>query len=169
MTQVLETTGPLHFTDLAARLESLLAEGDAMTERNVHAWLDRYDTLFVWVGPGIYRQKRDADIATQREALPERYAPSRRRGIGDAIVALLLERQPRSLAEIESHILPRFMVNRGSVSASILQDRAKRFVMTGDRQVFLSDADIAAFEADKPKMAGVIDWNELAADLADPG
>jgi len=79
----------------------------------------------------------------------------------------LLERQPRSLSEIESHILARFMVNRGSVAATILQDHAGRFVMTEGRQVYLSDADIAAFEADKPRMKDLIDWNELAADLAD--
>jgi hypothetical protein len=167
MKQVLQRDGPLHFSELAVRIRSLLGSRDTMGERNVHAWLDRYKDLFVWVGPGTYRVRLDTDAALEREGLPDRYAPSRRRGIGDAIVALLLERQPRSLSEIESHVLPRFMVNRGSVLASILQDRARRFVMTDDRLIFLSDADIAAFEAEKPKMNGLIDWNELATDLAD--
>lgn len=169
MRQVLAHDGPMHFADLTSRIRTLLDPDDPMTERNVHAWLDRYDDIFVWIGPGTFRLRRGTDRALERESLPARYAPRRRRGIGDAIVALLLERQPRSLAEIQSHILPRFMVNRGSILASILQDAAGRFVMTDDRNVFLSDADIAAFEADRPKLAGVIDWNEVAADLADFG
>ena len=167
MRHVLETEGPLHFTDLATRIRPLLDRDDRISDRSVHAWLDRYNDLFVWAGPGTYRVRREGDLASEREGIPERYAPRRRRGIGDAVVALLLERQPRSLSEIESHILARFMVNRGSVAATILQDHAGRFVMTEGRQVYLSDADIAAFEADKPRMKDLIDWNELAADLAD--
>jgi excisionase family DNA binding protein len=167
MRQVLEAEGPTHFSDLTRRIRPLLSSDDDILERNVHAWLDRYSDRFTWVGPGTYRLRQDGDPAPGRRPLPERYAPSRRRGIGDAIIALLLERQPRSLAEIESHIMPRFVVNEGSIRASIVQDRARRFVLTDDRNVYLSDADIAAFEAAKPKASGLIDWNELAGDIAD--
>jgi len=65
--------------------------------------------------------------------------------------------------------MPRFVVNEGSIRASIVQDRARRFILTDDRSVYLSDADIAAFEAAKPKASGLIDWNELAVDIADFG
>jgi len=166
MRRVLEAEGPLHYSDLADKIRCQLGD-DALTERNVHAWLDRYDDQFTWVGPGTYRLRQPTDENLGRETLPERYAPRRRRGIGDAIASLLLERQPRSLAEIESHILPHFVVGRASVLASIIQDHAHRFVMTDGHQVYLSDADISAFECDKPKVAGGIDWSELAAELAD--
>ena len=169
MRQVLEADGPTHFSDLTRRIRPLLGSDDDILDRNVHAWLDRYSDRFTWVGPGTYRIRQDGDPAPGRRPLPERYAPSRRRGIGDAIIALLLERQPRSLAEIESYIMPRFVVNEGSIRASIVQDRARRFVLTDDRSVYLSDADIAAFEAAKPKASGLIDWNELAVDIADFG
>ena len=49
-----EREGPMHFKDLTYRIRSNLDPADTMTERNVHAWLDRYDDLFVWVGPGTY-------------------------------------------------------------------------------------------------------------------
>jgi hypothetical protein len=39
--------------------------------------------------------------------------------------------------------------------------------MTDGRQVFLHDADLDAFEAERPRVAGLIDWGEVATELAD--
>jgi len=167
--EFLRQHGPAHFSDIAEGIADELADVGPPTPRNVHAWLDRHKEQFVWAGPGTYRLRESGEAENESEDLPNRYLPTRRRGIGDDIVRLLLERQPRSLAEIESHIVPRFAVNRASVNASIVNDRAARFVMTRGRQVFLRDADIAAFEAERPRVAGLIDWDEVAAQLADFG
>jgi hypothetical protein len=167
ITDYFRRNGAAHFSAVAEGIAPMLGESARMSARNVHAWLDRNQEVFAWVGPGTFRLRQEGDAAKERESLPAKYAPSRRRGIGDAIVRLLLEQQPRSLEEIESHILPHFAVNKGSVSAAILQDRAGRFLMTDGRQVFLHDADLDAFEAERPRVAGLIDWGEVATELAD--
>ncbi|MBA2446784.1 MAG: hypothetical protein H0V51_02025 [Chloroflexi bacterium] len=129
---VLQRDGPSHFTRVADEVNARLIPRYAMTERNVHAWLSRYQKFFIWAGPGTFAL-RDHGVGIQSERggpeLPAEYRPARRKGIGDEIVLLLLERGPLSIEEIKQHILPRFHVDPTSVEAAVHQDQAMRFTV----------------------------------------
>ena len=139
LTRVLREEGrPLHFTEIARRVRPLLTGKLAMSDRNVHAWMDRYKDYFKWAGPGIYGLA-EWDIGVRDGSLEGGLRPARRMGIGDEIAFLLSERKkPMSLGFIEDHILERFKVHRTSVYASITQDTANRFVLLDDGMVALS-------------------------------
>ena len=135
-----ESKKPLHFTEIAARAKPLLIGRFAMSERNVHAWLDRYKDRFNWAGPGIYGLT-EWDVGARTDELDAALGPARRKGIGDEIALLLSERgEPLSMREIERQVLEvrGFAVNRASVSASVAQDKAARFVVLADGRVALS-------------------------------
>ena len=139
LTRVLRQEGrPLHFTEIARRARPLLTGRLTMSDRNVHAWMDRYKDRFKWVGPGTYGLA-DWDIGVREGNLTGDLRPARRRGIGDEIALLLSElKEPLSLSYIEDHVLARFEINRASVYASIVQDAANRFIQMGDDLIALS-------------------------------
>ena len=139
LTRVLREEGrPLHFTEIARRARPLLGGKLAMSDRNVHAWMDRYKDYFKWAGPGIYGLA-EWDIGVSDNNLEDGLRPARRTGIGDEIALILSEHnEPVSLSYVEDHILSRFEVNRASVYASITQDKANRFVLLEDGRVALS-------------------------------
>lgn len=140
LTRVLRESGrPLHFTEIARRARPLLRGKLAMSDRNVHSWMDRYKDHFKWAGPGIYGLT-EWDIGVRGGNLEGALRPARRLGVGDEIALLLAEQNgPVSLGYIEDHVLGRFEVNRASVYASITQDTANRFVQLDDGMVGLSD------------------------------
>ena len=139
LTRVLRESGrPLHFTEITRRVRPMLNGKSAMSDRNVHAWMDRYKEWFKWAGAGIYGLS-EWDIGVRAGNLEGVLKPARRMGIGDEIALLLSEqKEPISLSYIEDHVLSRFEVNRESVSASIIQDTAHRFVQLEDGRVALS-------------------------------
>ena len=139
LTHVLKKAGkPLHFSEIASFVEPLLPGTFAMTKRNVLAWLDRYKDRFKWVGSGIYGLT-DWDIGVRDGSLDNSLQPARRIGIGDEVALLLSERgKPIFLEDIEDHILGRFEVNRASVVAAIIQDKAHRFELLEDGTVVLA-------------------------------
>ena len=140
LTRVLrEESGPLHFTEIARRARPLLQGKLAMSDRNVHAWLDRYKDRFKWAGPGIFGLA-EWDIGVRDGKIEDDLRSARRLGVGDEIALILSEHnEPVSLSYIEDHVLGRFKVNRASVSATILQDKAGRFVQLEDGMVALSN------------------------------
>ena len=139
LSQTLREAGkPLHFRDIARQMKQLLPDTLAMSERNVHAWMDRYKDRFKWVGPGTFGL-REWDIGARDVRLDSNLKPARRRGIGDEIALFLSEsNKPILLEEIEEHILGRFEVNRTSVSAAVVQDKARRFELLQDGKVALA-------------------------------
>ena len=139
LNRVLREEGrPLHFTEIARRARPLLPGNLTMSDRNVHAWMDRYKDHFKWAGPGIFGLV-EWDIGVREGSTEGDLSPARRLGIGDEIALLLSElNEPMSLSYIENHVLGRFEVGRGSVHASIVQDKAKRFVQLEDGMVALS-------------------------------
>jgi hypothetical protein len=142
MIGVLERDGPSHFTHVLREVNAHLIPQYAMSERDGHAWLSRFADCFVWAGPGIYALKNSgvgirAENVADGPALPPQYQKRRRKGIGDEIVALLMDRGPLTLAEIEAHVLPRFYVNPVSIEASILNDSAARFIVRSDGSIAL--------------------------------
>ena len=145
LSRVLREEGrPLHFTEIARRACPLLRGKLAMSDRNVHAWMDRYKDYFKWAGPGIYGLSQ-WNIGVSDNNLEGDLRPARRTGIGDEIALILSERnEPVSLSYIEDHILSRFEVNRASVYASITQDTANRFVPLEDGRVALSSWRISS-------------------------
>ena len=135
LTSVIREEGkPLHYKEISRRIRPLLPDQYAMSDRNVHAWVDRYKDRFKWAGPGIYGLA-EWDIGVQDGDLDDHLRPARRTGIGDQIALLLTERgEPIPMIELEEHILRRFSVNRTSVSASVTQDKAQRFqTLSGGR------------------------------------
>ena len=140
LTRVLrEEGGPLHFTEIARRARPLLQGKLAMSDRNVHAWMDRYKDRFKWAGPGIFGLA-EWDIGVRDGKIEDDLKSARRLGVGDEIALLLSElNEPVSLSYIEDHVLGRFKVNRTSVSAAIFQDKAERFVQLEGGMVALSN------------------------------
>ena len=140
ITRVLREEGrPLHFTEISRRARPLLLGRLAMSERNIHAWLDRYKDHFKWAGPGIFGLA-EWDVGVRDGNIEGDLRPARRLGVGDEIALLLSELdEPVSLSYIEDHVLGRFEVNQASISASILQDKAKRFVQLEGGMVGLSN------------------------------
>ena len=129
---------PLRYTEIGNRVRAMLPPEISMSDRNVHAWLDRYKVYFKWVGAGTYGLA-EWDMGIREGHLDESLKPARRTGIGDEIALLLYERaEPVWLGEIEEHIIRRFQVNRSSIQASIAQDKAGRFVEMDDGRVALS-------------------------------
>ena len=129
---------PLRYTEIGNRVRAMLPPEISMSDRNVHAWLDRYKVYFKWVGAGTYGLA-EWDMGIREGYLDESLKPARRTGIGDEIALLLYERaEPVWLGEIEEHIIRRFQVNRSSIQASIAQDKAGRFVEMDDGRVALS-------------------------------
>ena len=129
---------PLRYTEIGERVRAVLPPEISMSNRNVHAWLDRYKVYFKWVGAGTYGLA-EWDMGIREAQLDDSLRPARRTGIGDEIALLLYERaEPVWLEEIEEHIVSRFQVNRSSIQASILQDKAGRFVAMEDGRVALS-------------------------------
>ena len=139
LTRVLrEAEEPLHFTEIARRARPLLIGELVMSERNVHAWMDRYKDRFKWAGRGIYGLS-EWDIGVRDGNLKSALQSARRVGIGDEIALLLSERnEPVSLGYLEDHILGRFEVSKASVYASITQDAANRFFTLDNDMVALS-------------------------------
>lgn len=142
MVGVIERLGPSHFATIARELDDHLPSAYRLSERDVHAWLGRYDDVFVWAGRGRYGLTSHgvgirADADASRAALPTGYRGKRRKGIGDEIAALLLEQGPLPLSEVTAHILTRFQVLPTSVLAAIQQDTARRFGFGDDRLVVL--------------------------------
>ena len=139
LTSVIRDAGrPLHYKEISRRIRPLLPDRFAMSDRNVHAWIDRYKDHFKWAGPGIYGLA-EWDIGVHDGKLDEHLKPARRTGIGDEIALLLTERgEPIPMAELEERILARFEVNRTSVSASVSQDKAGRFRTLAGGRVALS-------------------------------
>ncbi len=142
MIGVIERLGPSHYTTIARELDDHLPTEYRLGERDVHAWLGRYEDIFVWAGPGRFglashnvgiRAKHD----TPEAALRHRVRSRRRRGIGDEIALLLSERGPLPMDAIADHILARFRVNPASVAAAVHQDSARRFTLTPERLVSL--------------------------------
>ena len=157
-----EAQAPLHFTEIAERAKPLLTGRFAMSERNVHAWLDRYKDRFNWAGPGMYGLT-EWDVGARTNELDAALGPARRKGIGDEIALLLSERgEPLRMGEIERHILEvrGFRVNRASVSASVAQDKATRFAVLKDGRVVLSQWRIP----DEAKRRPPPDGKRIAAD-----
>jgi len=148
LTSVLCEEGrPLHYSEIARRVDERLPADLRMGERNVHAWLARYSNRFVWAGPGKYGL-REWDVGRRIDlgdvALPNGLRPTRRRGIAEEIALLLVDAgEPLPLSEIEDRILSRFDVNAASVRAAIEQDRAKRFILRADDYV-----ELASWRAD---------------------
>jgi hypothetical protein len=143
MAGVIERNGPSHFTFIARELDQQLPEDYRLSERDVHSWLGRYPGIFVWAGPGIYGLKsQDVGIRADRERTAldagTRERKTRRRGIADEIESLLQERGELSLEEIEAHVLARFRVQRSSVLAAVVQDRASRFELRDGTMVLLA-------------------------------
>ena len=129
---------PLRYTEIGNRVRAILPPEISMSDRNVHAWLDRYKNYFKWVGAGKYGLA-EWDMGIREGHLADNLKPARRTGIGDEIALLLYERaEPVWLGEIEEHIIRRFQVNRSSIQASIAQDKAGRFVEMDDGRVALS-------------------------------
>lgn len=129
---------PLRYTEIGERVRAVLPPEISMSNRNVHAWLDRYKMHFKWVGAGTYGLA-EWDMGIREARLDDSLRPARRTGIGDEIALLLYERaEPVWLGEIEEHIVSRFQVNRSSIQASIIQDKAGRFVAMEDGRVALS-------------------------------
>ena len=129
---------PLRYTEIGNRVRAILPPEISMSDRNVHAWLDRYKAHFKWVGAGTYGLA-EWDMGIREAPLDDSLKPARRTGIGDEIALLLYERaEPVWLGEIEEHIVRRFQVNRSSIQASIAQDKAGRFLVMDDGRVALS-------------------------------
>jgi hypothetical protein len=142
MIGVIERRGPSHFTLIAQELDDHLPSDYRLSERDVHAWLGRYEDIFVWVGPGRFGLKSHnvgtrVDRSKAQEGVVAGYRSRRRRGIGDEIAVLLRERGPLSLDTVVDHILSRFQVHRTSVVAAVHQDAAQRFALSEDRVVML--------------------------------
>ena len=139
LTSVIRNEGkPLHYKEISRRIRPMLPSKFAMSDRNVHAWIDRYKDRFKWAGPGIYGLA-EWDIGVHADNLDQSLRPARRTGIGDEIALLLTERgEPIAMSELEEHILGRFKVNRASVSASVSQDKAQRFRTVPGGKVALS-------------------------------
>ena len=139
LTSVIRDAGePLHYKEISKRIRPMLPDRFAMSDRNVHAWIDRYKDRFKWAGPGIYGLA-EWDIGVQEGKLDDHLKPARRTGIGDEIALLLTERgEPILMDELEEHILRRFTVNRTSVSASVSQDKARRFQTLAGGRVALA-------------------------------
>ena len=147
MRSVLERLGPSHYTTIANELDDLLPTDYRMSATTVRNWLDRYEGVFVWAGPGTFGLKTQG-VGIRADERATAIAPAtrergstraRRRGVGDEIADLLRERGPLPLAEVEVHILSRFRVQRSSVLAAIKQDRSNRFRFHDDRIVSLRD------------------------------
>jgi hypothetical protein len=139
MVRFLEENGPSHFTHVASAINEMLPKEWQMSAHNVHSWLGRYAEHFAWVGMGTFGL-RSQGVGHQRvtaDALPEIYRPTRRRGVGDEIVQMLLERGPLRLDQIRAAILERFHVQPGSVDAAVVQDSARRFVLDAEETVRL--------------------------------
>lgn len=135
---LLEAGKPLHFSEISARVQPQLPRHRAMSQRNVHAWLDRYKARFKWVGPGAYGMAA-WDIGVRNGVIADDLKSARRTGVGDEIALLLAERQrPLHIKEIESHIVSRFLVKRSSIHMSIMQDKAERFVFCPENHIGLS-------------------------------
>ena len=135
-----EAGKPLHFTEIAERAKPLMPGHFAMSERNVHAWLSRYEDRFKWAGAGTFGLA-EWDIGVRESELDDSLKSLRRTGVGDEIALLLSERgEPLAMDEIERHVLDErgFAVNRGSVAASVAQDAAGRFATLSDGRVALS-------------------------------
>ena len=155
LTAALQEDGkPLHFREIAARAKPLLPGALAMSERNVHAWLARYENVFKWAGMGTFGLA-EWDIGVRESELDDSLKPMRRTGVGDEIALLLSERgEPLPMKEIERHALEerRFAVNPDSVAASVAQDAAGRFAILTDGRVALSQWRIAE-TAGRPRRA----------------
>lgn len=146
MIRVLERLGPSHFTTIAYESSAHLPPEHRLSERDVHAWLGRYSDVFVWVGKGRFGLASQdvgirVDDSVPNDGLPDAYRSRRRKGIGDEIARLLLERGPTPIDAITEHILSRFQVASASVLAAVQQDAARRFTTTGDRLVALRVPD----------------------------
>lgn len=141
LTAALREAGkPLHFTEIAERAKPLLPGDFAMSERNVHAWLDRYEDRFRWVGAGTFGLA-EWNVGVRESELDDSLKPLRRTGVGDEIALLLAERgEPLTMDEIKRHALDErgFAVNPDSVAASVVQDAAGRFAILSDGRVALS-------------------------------
>lgn len=142
MIGVLQELGLSHYTTIASALDNRLPTDYRLDVRNVHAWLQRYRDVFVWAGPGWYGLKSHdvgirADSASDSGPLRESVRAARK-GIGDEIAHLLVERGPLPLDAIQAHVLTRFVVQRSSVAAAIVQDSTERFVLGADGLVSLS-------------------------------
>ena len=142
MISVLREAGkPLHFTEITKRAQLLLPGKFALSQRNIHARLDRHKKHFRWAGMGMFALT-EWDIGVRDDGLGSAHRPTRRKGIGDEIAMLLLERgEPMRLAEIENHILRvrKIEVIPRSVAASIATDKARRFASLGGGWVGLSE------------------------------
>ena len=136
-----EAGKPLHFSDIAKRAEPLLPGSLALSERNIHARLDRHKKHFRWAGMGVFALT-EWDIGVREDNMGSALRPTRRKGIGDEIAMILLERgEPMRLQDIEDHILlvRKIEVIPRSVAASVATDKARRFTMLGGGWVGLSD------------------------------
>ena len=136
-----EAKKPMHFTEISARARPLLPGRFALSDRNIHARLDRHKSRFTWAGMGRFALTewgigvRDGDPANVLR-------PTRRKGIGDEIALVLMERkEPMHLSEIEHHILEvrGIAVIIRSIAASISTDKAGRFVWLGGGMVGLAE------------------------------
>ena len=136
-----EAGKPLHFTEIAKCAKPLLPGKLAMSERNVHSWMDRYKDRFKWAGRGTFGLA-EWNIGVREDDLDSGLKPARRTGVGNEIALLLSERgEPVAMDEIEDHILRSrgFEVKSSSVSASVAQDKARRFAILKDGRIALSE------------------------------
>ena len=136
-----EAGKPLHFTEIARRAQPLLPGSLALSERNIHARLDRHKKHFRWAGMGMFALT-EWDIGVREDNMGSALRPTRRKGIGDEIALILLERgEPMRLTDIEDHILRvrKIAVIPRSVAASVATDKARRFVTLGGGWVGLTE------------------------------
>ena len=136
-----EAGKPLHFSEIAKRAEPLLPGSLALSERNIHARLDRHKKHFRWAGMGMFALT-DWDIGVREDNMGSALRPTRRKGIGDEIAMILLERgEPMRLQDIEDHILlvRKIEVIPRSIAASVATDKARRFTMLGGGWVGLTE------------------------------
>ena len=142
LVSVLEEAGkPMHFTDISERARPLLQGRFALSDRNVHARLDRHKSRFAWAGMGMFALT-EWGIGVRDDDPMNVLRPTRRKGIGDEIAMALMDRgEPMRLSEIEHHVLEvrGIAVIARSVAASISTDKAGRFVWLGNGWVGLKE------------------------------
>jgi len=133
---------PVHCDPLTDLVNESLPSGYEFSNRNLHAWLGRFDpTEFNWIGNKTFALK-EWDLGHSEATGTDRPTRGRRRGVGDEMVTLLVESgRPLSLPEIRDYILARFQVTDNAILASITQDLAKRFVELPGSMVGLSGRD----------------------------
>lgn len=151
-----EAGHPLHLAELATKYDALVHSEAPTRPAAMGAYLQRYPESFAWCGPGTYGLASwGVGRTMSRDKLAALgLAHARRASAGDEVAALLYgARRSLSLAAIEDHVLARMQVNATSVLATLVQDKACRFVQNEDGtwglRIWLSENEATSHEAEQ--------------------